>query len=747
MSWITVVWSMIAAACLTLAFIHLSIWARERTRLAHLLFATIAVAAAGMAALEVLMMRSATVEEFARAVRWQHVPVFVAVVAMVGFVRAFLGAGRLWLAYTVCALRLLSLIANFSSGVNLNYREITGLAQLELWGGETIAVAEGVFNPWTRLGQLSLLMLVAYVVDASLAAWRRGDRNVRRRAAIVGGSLALFVLAAGTHYGLVLERVIAPPYLAAPIFLVIVIAMGYELGISVFRADRLEGQLQISHVQLRESEQRFRAMADAAPVMIWMAGTDKLCTFFNRGWLAFTGRTMNQELGNGWTEGVHPEDFDRCFRTYDEAFNARREFTMEYRLRRHDGDYRWVLDSGAPRVEADGTFLGYIGSAFDVTDLKRSEERMRLVVEAAPNAMVMVNREGHIILLNDQTEKVFGYAREELLGRSIDVLIPERHRSVHADLSHDYLLAPAARAMGERRDLHGRRKDGSEVPVEVGLNPISTPEGTAILASINDITARRKVEVETAQQRNELTHLSRVAMLGELSGSLAHELNQPLTAILSNAQAALRFLARDPGNIAEIRNILEDIAEDDKRAGEIIRRLRTLLRKGEVRHRPLEVNEVVLDVLRLMRSDLLNRDVAVSSELAVDLPWVEGDRVQLQQVLVNLVMNGCDAMDGASGDRRLTLRTAVAGGEVEVSVADRGRGIPPGELERVFEPFVSTKEEGLGLGLAVCRSIVAAHHGRLWAANNADRGASFRFTLPASREQPNERAGADRLSG
>jgi len=368
-------------------------------------------------------------------------------------------------------------------------------------------------------------------------------------------------------------------------------------------------------------------------------------------------------------------------------------------------------------------------------------------VEAAPNAMVMVNREGHIILLNDQTEKVFGYAREELLGRSIDVLIPERHRSVHADLSHDYLLAPAARAMGERRDLHGRRKDGSEVPVEVGLNPISTPEGTAILASINDITARRKVEVETAQQRNELTHLSRVAMLGELSGSLAHELNQPLTAILSNAQAALRFLARDPGNIAEIRNILEDIAEDDKRAGEIIRRLRTLLRKGEVRHRPLEVNEVVLDVLRLMRSDRLNRDVAVSSELAVDLPWVEGDRVQLQQVLVNLVMNGCDAMDGASGDRRLTLRTAVAGGEVEVSVADRGRGIPPGELERVFEPFVSTKEEGLGLGLAVCRSIVAAHHGRLWAANNADRGASFRFTLPASREQPNERAGADRLSG
>jgi len=746
MSWVTVIWSMIAAACLTLAFIQLSIWARERTRLAHLLFALLALAVIGMAAFEVRMMHAQTIDEFAKAQRWLHVPIFAAVVAMVWFVRAFLGTGRLWLAYTVCALRLLALIVNFSSGVSLNYREITGLRQVELWG-ESIAVTEGVFNPWTRLGQLSLLLLAAYLADAAIAAWRRGDGEGRRSAVIGGGSLALFVLAAGTHYGLVLEGVLTPPYLIAPIFLLIVLAMAYELGGEVLRADRINSKLQIGSALLRESEQRFRAMADAAPVMIWLAGTDKLCTFFNRTWLAYTGRTMNQELGNGWTEGVHPADFDRCLRIYSDAFDARREFTMEYRLRRNDGEHRQILDSGAPRFAADGAFLGYIGSAFDTTDLKRAEERMRLVVEAVPSAIVMVNREGRIVLLNAQAEKVFGYAREELLGRSVEVLVPESLRAGHTGHLHEYFQAPSTRTLSSGHELLARRKDGSEVPVEVGLNPIDMPEGMCALASVVDLTERQKVEAEAALQRDELLHLSRVAMLGELSGSLAHEVNQPLMAILSNAQAALRFLARDPGNTDQIRHILEDIAEDDKRAGEVIRRLRALLMKKEVRYRTLEINEVVLEVLRVLRHDLSSREVAARTELAADLPTVNGDPVQLQQVLLNLIMNGCDAMDGASVDRRLTLRTALtANGEIQVSVADRGKGIPPADLERIFGPFVSTKTEGMGLGLSISRTIVTAHRGQLWAANNADCGASFHFTVPAEREHSNERLGADRLS-
>ena len=235
------------------------------------------------------------------------------------------------------------------------------------------------------------------------------------------------------------------------------------------------------------------------------------------------------------------------------------------------------------------------------------------------------------------------------------------------------------------------------------------------------------------RQRAELAHLSRVTMLGELSGSMAHELNQPLTAILSNAQAAQRFLADDQPDLSELRDILGDIVAQDKRAGEVIRRLRLLLKKGEVQQHPLSVNEVVLEVLRLVRSDLVNQNFTAHTELAPGLPLVRGDGVQLQQVLLNLVMNACEAMAGAERDaRQFTIRTDRSeDGCVRVSVVDCGPGIAPEKLEQIFESFYTTKAQGMGLGLAVCRSIITAHNGKLWATNNPGRGATFHFTLPA----------------
>jgi PAS domain S-box-containing protein len=363
---------------------------------------------------------------------------------------------------------------------------------------------------------------------------------------------------------------------------------------------------------LRESENRFRIMADHAPVLIWMSGTDKLCNFFNKSWLGFTGRTLEQELGDGWTEGVHREDINHCIEVYDNAFNAREEFMMEYRLRRHDGEYRWVLDTGLPRIAPDGTFLGYIGSCLDMTERKQSE-------------------------------------------------------------------------------------------------------------------------LEITQQRNELAHLSRVTMLGELSGSLAHELNQPLTAILSNAQAAQRFLALGNADLNEVRAILKDIVDEDKRAGEIIRRLRLLLKKGEVQRQPSDANEVVQEVLKLVRSDLVNHGVVARAELAHGLPAVIADRVQIQQVLLNLVMNACDAMAGhPARDRKLVVRTGFVDSDgVRVSIVDHGAGIAPDQLEKIFEPFFTTKPHGMGMGLSVCRTIITAHGGKLWAVNNPERGATFHVTLPA----------------
>jgi PAS domain S-box-containing protein len=382
---------------------------------------------------------------------------------------------------------------------------------------------------------------------------------------------------------------------------------------------RRQQQLLESQRALSEGESRFGVMADTAPVLIWMSGPDKLCTFFNKGWLDFTGRPIEQEMGNGWTESVHPEDMVRCLAIYADAFDARRPFNEEFRLRRYDGEYRTVLDHGVPRFAPDGAFLGYIGSALDITELRQSE-------------------------------------------------------------------------------------------------------------------------AQVVRQRNELAHLSRVTMLGELSGSLAHELNQPLTSILSNAQAGQRLLSRDGPDLDEVREILKDIVEEDKRAGEVIRRLRLLLKKGEVQQQPLNLNEVVQDVLKLVRSDLINHDISMDTRLAPGLPPIHGDRVQLQQVLLNLVVNGCDAMTHTGGaDRRLTVRTEAVdedGSGVRVSVIDRGCGIRPESINHIFDPFYTTKPNGMGLGLAVCRTIISAHGGRLWAANNPDRGACVHIALPVIREVP-----------
>jgi PAS domain S-box-containing protein len=500
----------------------------------------------------------------------------------------------------------------------------------------------------------------------------------------------------------------------------------------------LNAERERTHRELRESEERFRLLADAAPVMVWRSGVDGLRDFVNKQWLTFTGRTMEQEVRDGWSTGVHPDDLDECLHTYVRAFRGRQPFQMEYRLHRLDGEYRWVLDTGVPRSAGDGSFAGYIGSCVDITErkqaddtLRQSEERFRLAVDAAPSAMLMVAEDGTIAFANAQAEQVFGYSRAELLGMYVERLIPSRFRAYDRTMRREFFSNPQPQATPPGRDLTALRKDGSEIPVEVGFGPVRNREGLFILAVVVDITARVRAEAEAQQQRAELAHLSRVTMLGELSGSLAHELNQPLTAILSNAQAAQRFLAAESPALGEIREILKDIVEEDKRAGEVIRRLRLLLKKGEVSFQPLCLNDVVLDVLRLVRSDLLNHGVTVETDLAPELPDVSGDRVQIQQVLLNLVMNACDAVGGNDGaDRSIVIRTCRKDdGSVATTVSDCGHGIPPDQMQKVFEPFFTTQSHGMGLGLAVCRTIVAAHGGSLSAENNAGVGASFQLTL------------------
>jgi two-component system sensor kinase FixL len=603
MSWITVVWSINVGACLTLATMYLAVWCRERESFVRLLFSCIAASAALIAAYELQLIRADTPEEYGAILRWRPLSTWVLVLSLVAFTRLYLHAGRSWMALSACGLQTLTVIVNFAFTPNLYYEEITAVRQLPL-GGEMASIPLGTPSPWSLLNQATLLLLLAFFVDATITVWRRGDRE---RALIVGGTTTFFGAIVAAQFALVILGIIQAPFFASFAYLGIVVALGYQLCNDAIRAADLASELQVG------------------------------------------------------------------------------------------------------------------------------EERFRRVVEAAPNAMIMVNQEGQITLANQQAEKTFGYPREELLGGPIEMLLPERVRSDHEGFRHDYLCDPQARPMGAGRELFGRRKDGSEVPVEIGLSPIHTSKGPLVLASIVDITERKLAELEAARQRHDLAHLARVSTVGELSSSLAHELTHPITAILSNAQAAQRFLAQDDIDLDEVREILNDIVTQDQRAGEVIHGLRLLLKKGEPQKHcdDVDLNEVIRDVVNLMRGDLINRNVTVDTDLAQNLPAVTGDRVQLQQVLLNLALNGCDAMaDYKSSERRLLIASQCENGAVRVSVSDSGSGIPREKMEQVFERFFTTKKKGMGLGLSVCRTIINAHHGKIWATNNAGCGATFHFSLP-----------------
>ena len=601
MSWVTAVWSMNAAACLTFAGFYFLVWCKQRQSPVYLLFSCSAIAAVAISAFELWMLNSRTVDQYESLIRWIHVPTWVLTLSFVAFVRLYLHAGRLWLVWSIYGLRTLVLILNFVFPVSINFTAITDIRQFS-WGGQLVSVPVGTPSPWGLLSTISLVLLLIFSVDAAITVWRRGDR---RRALLIGGSM-IFGAILAWHVPLVIWGVIDVPFFLGFTYTAIVAAMGYELSNDVARAAGLVRDLEIS-------EKRLNLAADSADLGMWEWDIAR-----NEIWITDKGRAMlgfdsSEKLDfDRFRSRLHPDDRESVLKAVDSSLGAGAEYQSEYRVVLPDGQVRWIAGRGHVEFDGDGKPV-----------------RMR--------------------------------------GASVD------------------------------------------------------------------ITQRKLAELEAARHRNEMAHLSRVATAGELSGSLAHELNRPLGAILSNAQAAQRMLANGGVDVAEFREILNDIVSEDKRAAEVIRRLRLWLQKGEVQQHSLRINKVVRDVLKLIRTDLISQNVSVDTELARNLPTVTGDPVQLQQVLVNLVVNACDAMEDCdTPERQLRIRTGIENGgdAVIVSVTDRGGGIQVKEVEQIFEPFFTTKAKGMGLGLSVCRTIIAAHRGKLWATNNAERGATFHFTLP-----------------
>ncbi|SOE62207.1 two-component system, LuxR family, sensor kinase FixL [Burkholderia sp. D7] len=353
----------------------------------------------------------------------------------------------------------------------------------------------------------------------------------------------------------------------------------------------------------------------------------------------------------------------------------------------------------------------------------RHDERFGATLDLLPLTILVADPQGKTLFANAAAEKLFGYSREELIGVAVGELVPALPLNVGgADLA-----LGSAEADGHR-DLVAKRRDGTEFPAEVAINPVSWESETCTLTIVIDRTER----YELLRNRQQLAHLTRVSTLGELAGSLAHELNQPLTAILSNAQAAQRFLATEPVNLGEVREILHDLVDDTHRASEVIRKIRALVKKGDLEAAPLSVASVIRDVALLVHSDAIVRGIRMRVVVTAELPPVRGDKVQLQQVVLNLLLNAFDALEARPAlDREVDIAvTLEAGDTIRVAVRDSGSGLAGNTFDKMFLPFFTSKRDGLGLGLSISRSIVEMHGGRIWAQNNEDHGATFYFTLP-----------------
>jgi PAS domain S-box-containing protein len=363
--------------------------------------------------------------------------------------------------------------------------------------------------------------------------------------------------------------------------------------------------------------------------------------------------------------------------------------------------------------------------------LTRSEARHRIVVETASDAVISMDENGLVILANPAIKSIFGYEPEELIGKPLTLLMPESMRKLHESGYKRYLKTGERRLNWGGTEVIARRANGEEFPVEVSFGEMTIGERKMFTGFIRDMTEKKRAEEALRVLEAELTRMTRVMTMGQLTASIAHEVSQPLSGIVTNASTCLRMLNNDPPNLDGARETAQRTIRDGNRAADVITRLRTLYSKKQISIESVDLNEAAQEVLALLLSELQKDGVLLRHQFDENLPRVMGDRVQLQQVILNLLKNASDAMDMVNDrPKQLLIQTETDGDLVRLSVQDCGVGFDPEIAHRLFESFFTTKQEGMGIGLSVSRSIVEAHHGRLWATRNNGPGSTFAFSIP-----------------
>lgn len=500
---------------------------------------------------------------------------------------------------------------------------------------------------------------------------------------------------------------------------------------------RAEQELKAAKSALLASEQNLQLIIDSLPVLAWSARPDGSAEFINQRWLDYAGLPAERILEWGFLDLYHPEDVPGMLEIWKRDLEHSDQSFLKGRIRNRDGQYRWFLFAGRKLIDANGS-VRWFGCNLDVDDLHRaeaalaeSEQRLKLTINTLPAFICSATPAGDVDFYNQHFLDFVGYPFEQMEGQGF-------YKQFHPD-DLERLGSVWQNILETKRpqsvDGRIRRADGEYRWFTLRQGPQYDADGNVIKwhVVVVDIEDRKRAEEKLRQSQSELAHATRIMTMGELAVSIAHEVNQPLMAIVTNAGTCLRWLDDTQLNLTLAREAAERVVRDGHRAGDIVASIRSLARKSAPRMEPVNLNSMVQEVLDLLKGELLRRAVSCKTEFATSPTAVIADGTQLQQVVLNLIMNAADAMSQLeSRRRRLVIRTMFTGKEALVAVADTGTGIDCERRDRMFEAFFSTKPQGIGMGLSICRSIIESHGGRIWASDNHPHGSVFSFALPMS---------------
>jgi PAS domain S-box-containing protein len=499
--------------------------------------------------------------------------------------------------------------------------------------------------------------------------------------------------------------------------------------------------------QLAASERRLRLAINALPAPAWSTRPDGYCDFLSHRWFEYTGFLQEQALGWGWRDALHPDDAPSLVGKWQVALASGMPIVAEARMRRFDGQYRWFLFQESPVRDESGTIFRWYGACLDIEDHKRAEAALRRSETFLAEGQRISSTGSFSWRLADdeltfsaELSRIFDFEPQE-------VVTFDRIR----DRVHPEDLPSLAEKMGEVRsgrdnpeyEIRLRMPDHTNKHVRVFGRVIRHQDGSLeCLGAVQDVTQRRVAEDALARVRSELAHVTRLMSFGALTASIAHEVNQPLQGIITNASACVRMLDSSPPNVQGAIETARRTIRDGNRASEVVARLRKLFSKANGRSERVDLNEAAAEVVALLASDLQRHRVIVETDFAESLPTIAADRVQLQQVILNLLTNASEAMSTTQDRQRVVVIGTARDGDdrVRLSVRDAGVGLGIDDVEKLFRPFFTTKDSGMGIGLSVSRSIIESHNGRLWVEPNTDVGVTFIFAIPVTDSKTGARA-------